>query len=459
MLKPSAARRKNRESDTGQVRTHADATWEVPAMRKSPAAAAVALIAAFAIGFVVSRSTGEATAADADPTVDIPAVALKSWYPPVQEFENEGEELDDERFDALMASLDEAMTADETLADLERSIEPAVQGFFRRIAIPELSEDQSLRANHYLMGLVERHPEQETLINRQVSMLGMYARAYPVMPAFMTAVRSHAYADGLYPPDGVFDDAWIDRMLASFDAMLELPETVNDFEREGRHLLRGLTQRLQYGRINDEQTERVLAHLDAFAEEHPELTDVVDDRRHYIKYLLTGRVAQSTMGKDLDGIEFALEEYRGKIVVLVFSGEWCGPCRGEYPYHRFAMEQYKDDPVVFLGVNSDADPEVILASKARGEAPDYRTWWDGHSQPDAEITATKGPIATSWEVFAWPTIYVLDQEGAIVHINKRGGDLLATLDDMVGDIRRAEFDAEQAVAAAAESDAQSDTND
>ena len=170
-------------------------------------------------------------------------------------------------------------------------------------------------------------------------------------------------------------------------------------------------------------------------------------------------MAQSTVGKDLDGAEFSLEEYRGKIVVLVFSGEWCGPCRGEYPYHRFAMEQYKEDPVVFLGVNSDADPEVILASKARGEAPDYRTWWDGHSQPDAEITATEGPIATAWEVFGWPTIYVIDQDGAILHINKRGGDLLATLDDMVIDIRRARFEAEQAAAVATDTDAESDTND
>ena len=427
-------------------------------MRKSPATAAVALIAAFAIGFLVSRSTGEATAAGTEPAIDIPAVALKSWYPPVQEFENEGEPLDDERFDALMASLDEAMTADETLADIERSIEPAVQGFFRRIAISELSEDQSLRANHYLMGLVERHPEQEALINRQVSMLGMYARAYPVMPAFMTAVRSHVYADGLYPPDGVFDDAWIDRMLAGLDAMLELPETVNDFEREAGSLLRSFTQRLQFGRISDEQTDRVLAHLDAFAEKHPELAEVVEGRRNYIEYLLPGRVAQSVVGKDLDGVEFSLEEYRGNVVVLVFSGEWCGPCRGEYPYHRFAMEQYKDEPIVFLGVNSDADPEVILASKARGEAPEYRTWWDGHSQPDAEIVATDGPIATAWEVRGWPAIYVLDQEGEILHINKRGGELIAALDDLVLDIRRARFDAEQAVTIEAEA-AETETED
>ena len=426
---------------------------------QKPMAAAAALIVGVGIGFLVSRTVDGSATEGAAPSIDVPATAWKMWYPPVQEFENEGEPLDDERFDALMATLDEAMTAEETLTDIERSIEPNVQGFFRRIAIPELSAEQTERASAYLTGLVDRHPEHESLINRQVSMLGIYGPAYPVVPSFTSALRSHVYADGLYPPDGVFDDAWIDRMLAGFDAMLELPETANDFEREAGILLRGFTQRLQHGRIGDEQTERVLAHLDAFAEKHPELAEVVDDRRHYIEYLLPGRAAQSTVGKDLDGAEFSLEEYRGNIVVLVFSGEWCGPCRGEYPYHRFAMEQYKDEPVVFLGVNSDADPEVILASKARGEAPDYRTWWDGHSQPDAEIAATKGPIATSWEVWGWPTIYVLDQDGAILHINKRGGDLLAALDDLVLDIRRAGFEAERAAAIEAETDTESDTND
>lgn len=428
-------------------------------MRKS-LTMAVALIVAFALGYLVSRSTGEATAAGADPVVDIPAVALKTWYPPVQEFENDGEPLDDERFDALMATLDESMTADETVADIGRSIEPAVQGFFRRIASPELSEDQTLRATHYLSGLAAQYPEHDALIQRQVSMFAMYARATPYMPSFMTSVRSSAYGDGLYPEDGIFEDAWIDRMLAALDAMLALPETVADFEREAETVFKGFTQRLQYGVISDEQTERIFARFDAYKEEYPDLAEAIDERRRYVEYLIPGRVAQSIVGNDLDGVEFSLEAYRGNIVVLVFSGEWCGPCRGEYPYHRFAMEQYKDDPVVFLGINSDADPETILESKDRGEAPDYRTWWDGHSQPDAEITATEGPIATAWEVFAWPSIYVLDQEGVILHINKRGGALLAALDEMVLDIRRAKFEAERAAAleaAAAETETEGGT--
>ncbi len=359
-----------------------------------------------------------------------------------------------------MAALDESLTADETLADIGRSIEPAVQGFFRRIAVPELSDEQTDRASAYLSALGDRHPEHESVIARMVSMLGMYAPATPYVPPFTSSLRSSAYPDGLYPEDDIFEDARIDRMLAALDAMLALPETLGDFEREAETIFKGFAQRLQFGEISDEQTERVFAYFDAFEKDHPELSEMLDERRHYIEYLVPGRVAQSTVGNDMDGVEFSLDDYRDSIVVLVFSGEWCGPCRGEYPYHRFAMEQYKDDPVVFLGVNSDADPETILKSKARGDAPDYRTWWDGHGQPDAEIAATEGPIATAWEVFAWPSIFVIDREGAIRHINKRGGALLATLDEIVLDIRRAGFEAERAAAleaAAAETETEDES--
>lgn len=35
----------------------------------------------------------------------------------------------------------------------------------------------------------------------------------------------------------------------------------------------------------------------------------------------------------------------------------------------------------------------------------WRSFWDGGSK--------QGPIATAWQVRAWPTIYVIDAEGLI----------------------------------------------
>ena len=414
-------------------------------MRKSLAVLALAVVC-FACGFLVSRVADAPAVHAADSARDIPAVALVTWYPPVSEYENDGEPLEDERFDALMAAFEAAMTSDETLSDLERSVEPVVQGFLRRIAIPELSETQTEAATAYLRELVERHPEQTVYLERQIGMLGIYGGQYPVVPSFMMSIRASVYPEDWSPEGEAFEDAQIEGMIAAVEAMLVLPETVEDFEREAGTLLRDFTGRLQRGQIGDAQIERIFAYFDGLAADHPELAEVIDERREYIQHLLPGRVARNIVGKDTEGVEFELEDYRGNIVVLVFSGEWCGPCRGEYPYHHAALEIYKDDPVVLLGVNSDADVETIRKAKASGEAPSYRTWWDGHSQPDADVVAADGPIANEWNVRGWPTIFILDQEGVIRHVNKRGGELISTLDQMVWDVRRAEFDAERAAA-------------
>ena len=84
-------------------------------------------------------------------------------------------------------------------------------------------------------------------------------------------------------------------------------------------------------------------------------------------------VARNIVGTDTEGVEFELEDYRDSIVVLVFSGEWCGPYRAEYPYQEKLMETYKDEPLVVLGGNSDRELETIREAKASGDAPGYRT--------------------------------------------------------------------------------------
>src|SRR5215207_4230784 len=48
----------------------------------------------------------------------------------------------------------------------------------------------------------------------------------------------------------------------------------------------------------------------------------------------------------------ALTEHRGKVVVLNFWASWCTPCRDEAPRLQDVWEEYQDQEVVFIGVNS-----------------------------------------------------------------------------------------------------------
>ncbi len=60
--------------------------------------------------------------------------------------------------------------------------------------------------------------------------------------------------------------------------------------------------------------------------------------------------AISLDGEDLDGDPLAVQDFRGKPVVLVVWGSWCAPCRDEAPDVVDAAEELGDD-VQFVGIN------------------------------------------------------------------------------------------------------------
>ena len=144
-----------------------------------------------------------------------------------------------------------------------------------------------------------------------------------------------------------FDDAQVDRMLATLAAILSLPDVAADIEHQADFAFGRFNSQLQTGRINEELTARIGAYLDELKEERL----------------------------------------------------------------------------------------------------DYRTWWDGHSRPDADVVAADGPIAAEWGVFEWRKIYVLDEEGVIRHVDKRGGALIAAVDELLLKKRMREYEAQREAAA------------
>lgn len=78
------------------------------------------------------------------------------------------------------------------------------------------------------------------------------------------------------------------------------------------------------------------------------------------------------------------------------------------PRERSLADKLKDKPFALLGVNSDEDNDA-LKQRLTAEQMPWRHFFDG---------STEGPIATKWNVSAWPTTYVIDAEGVI-----RGRDL------------------------------------
>lgn len=117
-----------------------------------------------------------------------------------------------------------------------------------------------------------------------------------------------------------------------------------------------------------------------------------------------GRVAPDIQGVDIDGHLLRLSDHRGRVVVLTFSGTWCGPCKAMYPHQREIARRLKEKPFALLSVMTDENADAIRKEIANGDIT-WPCWW--------KRGRTQGAIPTAWNVHTYPTVYILDPKGVI----------------------------------------------
>lgn len=150
------------------------------------------------------------------------------------------------------------------------------------------------------------------------------------------------------------------------------------------------------------------------------LADIARGELFARRNLVVGKPAPDIEGRDHEGKSFRLSEYRGKVVLLTFSGNWCGPCRSMYPEERELVKRLGNRPFALLSVNTDEDVETLRRSIASGEIT-WRCWAD---------SGWDGPITTSWGVAHFPTVYLLDGKGIIRRKLFRGDSIDHAIEDL-----------------------------
>jgi thiol-disulfide isomerase/thioredoxin len=136
------------------------------------------------------------------------------------------------------------------------------------------------------------------------------------------------------------------------------------------------------------------------------ITDDNDDKIEVIGNgqdgLEVGSSAPNFVLTDTDNNEFALEDYRGKVVLLDFMATWCGPCKAEFEHLKKVQENYSDDDVVIISIDVD-DTETREELVQLME--EYNCTWQ---------FATGGEdVGYSYLVQYIPTLYIIDENGDI----------------------------------------------
>jgi thiol-disulfide isomerase/thioredoxin len=141
--------------------------------------------------------------------------------------------------------------------------------------------------------------------------------------------------------------------------------------------------------------------------------------------LAVGKLAPDIEGLDLEGKPLKLADYRGKVVVLVFWGSWCGPCMAQVPHEREMLERLKGKPFALLGIDCNEERSAALKT-AQANGMSWPSWHDG--------TEAGGPIVTRYRISGFPTVFVLDGKGIIrAKKNVRGESLDRVVDSLLAE--------------------------
>lgn len=113
----------------------------------------------------------------------------------------------------------------------------------------------------------------------------------------------------------------------------------------------------------------------------------------------------------LDGTHLESAQFKGKVLVVDFWGSWCGPCRMELPLFQAAYEKYRDQGVVFVGINW----ERATTNESRLQAAKQFVDQSGFTFP--VVLDHDYSVSTAYSVQAFPSLYVIDKTGKIRYRN------------------------------------------
>ncbi len=118
-----------------------------------------------------------------------------------------------------------------------------------------------------------------------------------------------------------------------------------------------------------------------------------------------GAPAPEIDGDDLDGKPMKLSDFRGKVVVVAFWGDWSPTCPPAYPYLKNLGNRMKDEPFVLLGVNCD-DTKEQAQKVTKDQKLGLRSWFDGGNR-------NFGPVLERYAVNMLPTCFIIDKNGTL----------------------------------------------
>jgi len=115
----------------------------------------------------------------------------------------------------------------------------------------------------------------------------------------------------------------------------------------------------------------------------------------------------------IDGEEFYLSDYAGKVVMLNFWGTWCPPCRKEIPDLVNLQTKYNKDGLEIVGITLNSGSAKDIKKFADGKDMNYTLLTDLGNDETISVTNLYGQTIGQ-PISSIPTTLIIDRDGFIV---------------------------------------------
>lgn len=142
----------------------------------------------------------------------------------------------------------------------------------------------------------------------------------------------------------------------------------------------------------------------------PGLIETFNQAKEKNKNILRGMKMPEFTANSVDGKEYKLSDFKGKVVIIDFWFTGCIPCKAEMPYYDKLAEEMQGKPIQFLSVSLDTGNQLMATWKKMMEEKDGKS-------PVLNVNLPQGfksDFAANMNIRSVPRIVLVDKDGNIV---------------------------------------------